>query len=417
MIIMQHETETGNCRNAVCDCIICAAGESNRMGEPKPLLPWGRSTLVETSVQAALAAGCRVILVTGANAGKVEELFDQKTNVISVRNEDWKKGMVSSIRCGAALVTSEYFFVSHADMPLVPSSVYTDLLADARREDFPDTTMHRVFRPRFEGVPGHPVLFGRKALPFIAALPDGESMKEFLGLCDLRFIDVDERGTTLDLDDPETYSAELAAVDLERAGRGILVLTGEKGTGKTTRIGRVYDRAAARKLNAVLVRQTETGRDAQGRATGFDMEMTAAYADGETERLKLPLARSGDETFDPVSRITLGPFVFDRAVFAWALAFVDRFIARTGKQERFIGLDEIGRLELERSGGLMPVLETAVAAVRKARDDGQIQHLCCSARLDTFEKLESFLARECLEADIQTLRVRRRLSRPLSPLS
>jgi len=402
---MQQETETGNCRNTVCDCIICAAGASSRMGEWKPLLPWGESTLVGTSVAAALAAGCRVILVTGANAGMLEEQFCRTTNVVTVRNDEWKKGMVSSIRCGAALVSSEYFFVAHADMPLVKSDVYAELLAAAYREDIPGSGKIRVIRPRFEGTPGHPVLFDRNALPFIAALPDGESMKELLARCELRFLDTEERGAILDLDDPEIYAAELARFDLERSARGMLVLTGGKGMGKTTRIRQLFDHAATRKLNAVLVRQTGTGRDAQGRATGFDMEMTAVYASGGTETLTLPLARLEGDGFEPLSRTSVGPFVFDCAVFAQALRFVNGFIEKTGRQPRFIGIDEIGKLELERSGGLMPVLETAVAAVRSARAEGSAQHAVCSARHDTLDKLETFLARECLDADIQTLRM------------
>ena len=405
---MLHETKIGNRKNTKCDCIICAAGSSSRMGEWKPLLPWGQSTLVETSVDAALAAGCRVILVTGYRAEMLEELFRDTPNLVTVHNASWKAGMVSSIRCGAALVTSDCFFIAHADMPLVPPRMYGKLLAAARSAlpasaGAQGVSTPRVLRPRFEGAPGHPVLFDRSALPIIASLPDGESMKEFLGQCELHFLDTDERGVTLDLDNPEIYAAELARADFERSARGILVITGEKGTGKTTRIGRVFDCAAERKVNAVLVRQTATGRDAQGRATGFDMELKSRYADGRTQGSVLPLARLASDGFDPVSRTALGPFVFDRAVFAEARIFVSDFIEHTGKQERFFGIDEIGKLELERSEGLMPVLKMISAAVRFARAEGLPQFAVCSARLDTLDKLASFMENEQMETYMQML--------------
>lgn len=400
-IIMQQKTGTGN--NETYDCIICAAGESRRMGEWKPLLPWRSSTLVEESVDAALKAGCRVILVTGAKGGLLEELFAHTPDVITVRNDRFEKGMVSSIRCGAELVSSAYFFIAHADMPQVPARMYRELIDAARSSEPSTTNKPRVIRPRFAGVPGHPVLFDRNALPLIANLPDGESMKDFLKQCALQFLDTDERGVILDLDDPKIYSSEVAGFDLERARKGILVLTGEKGTGKTTRIRRVFDCAASRKMNAVLVCQTETGRSADGRATGFEMEMTATYTDGDQQKLTLPLARNGDAAFDPVQRIELGPFIFDRTVFDWALRFVGDFIERTDKQERFFGIDEIGKLELERADGLLPALKTVAAAVRKARADGAIQFLACTARYDTLDKLEIVLTNECLETDIQLL--------------
>jgi len=120
----------------------------------------------------------------------------------------------------------------------------------------------------------------------------------------------------------------------------------------------------------------------------------------------LPLARLAADGFDPVSRADLGPFVFDRAVFAEALTFVSDFIEHTGNQERFFGIDEIGRLELERSDGLMPVLKMIVTAVRLARAEGLPQFAVCSARLDTLDKLASFMENEQMETYMQMLNIR-----------
>ena len=50
------------------DCVIPAAGRSERMGTWKPVLPFGGSTIIQTVVTAALRARARVILVTGYRA-------------------------------------------------------------------------------------------------------------------------------------------------------------------------------------------------------------------------------------------------------------------------------------------------------------------------------------------------------------
>ncbi len=400
---MQHETEFGNSKKVMCDCIICAAGASTRMGEWKPLLPWGKSSLVESSVRTALEAGCRVILVTGASGDRLEELFKHMPNVITVRNGTWEKGMVSSIQCGALVVRSPYFFVAHADMPLIPTHIYRDLIVAAHSRESPTANKPRVIRPCFKDAPGHPVLFDRTALPFIAALPDGESMKGYLDRCDLAFLETDNRGVVLDLDNPEIYADELAQIDLERSTSGILVVTGEKGTGKTTRIRRVFEWAVAQNLSALIIRQIETGRGSDGRAIGFDMEMKVVYADRETQCLTLPLARFRTDIFSPASRTEIGPYVFDQTVFVKALSFAEDFILKTPGVPRFFGIDEIGKLELERTSGLIRVFETIISASSKARLDGLTQYLVCSARYDTLEILTGFLKTKNLGMDIQTL--------------
>jgi len=43
--------------------IILAAGESKRMGQPKMLMPWGKSTVIQTVISTIQDAGINDILV------------------------------------------------------------------------------------------------------------------------------------------------------------------------------------------------------------------------------------------------------------------------------------------------------------------------------------------------------------------
>jgi len=66
------------------DCLVPAAGLSERMGSWKPLLPFGDSTIVETVVANALAVCSRVILVVGYRGKDLGARFSTETHVIIV---------------------------------------------------------------------------------------------------------------------------------------------------------------------------------------------------------------------------------------------------------------------------------------------------------------------------------------------
>jgi molybdenum cofactor cytidylyltransferase len=152
------------------DCIVPAAGRSERMGLWKPLLPFRGGTIVGTVVAAALGTCSRVILVTGYRGDELAARFAAEPRVLVVENPGWELGMFSSIRRGAARVETTAFFISLADMPLIVPPVYRALL-DAIRADF-------VF-PVHDGTRGHPVLAGARVREAIlAADPATGSMKE-----------------------------------------------------------------------------------------------------------------------------------------------------------------------------------------------------------------------------------------------
>jgi molybdenum cofactor cytidylyltransferase len=152
------------------DCIVPAAGRSERMGSWKPLLPFHGSTIVGTVVAGALETCSRVILVTGFRGDELAARFAAEPRVIVVENPAWKLGLFSSIRRGAGRVETARFFISLADMPFVDPPVYRTLL-DAPRADF-------VF-PVHDGTRGHPVLAGARVREAIlAADPATGSMKE-----------------------------------------------------------------------------------------------------------------------------------------------------------------------------------------------------------------------------------------------
>ena len=87
--------------------IILAAGESKRMGEPKMLMPWGKSTVLQTVISTFQASGIKDILVVTGGARQQIEVLIGKT-VQTVFNEDYKNGeMLSSIQLGLSVKMRE----------------------------------------------------------------------------------------------------------------------------------------------------------------------------------------------------------------------------------------------------------------------------------------------------------------------
>lgn len=70
------------------------------MGQPKLLLPWGKVTIIEQTVENVVKAGIpEVIVVLGCMAEEMEKKL-AKHPVKTVVNRDYKNGMSSSFICG-----------------------------------------------------------------------------------------------------------------------------------------------------------------------------------------------------------------------------------------------------------------------------------------------------------------------------
>jgi molybdenum cofactor cytidylyltransferase len=80
--------------------VIVAAGGSSRLGQPKQLLRFRGKSLVYHIVVASRQAGCSpVIVVIGSDSEKVTGEL-RSTSAVIVENENWQRGIGSSIRAG-----------------------------------------------------------------------------------------------------------------------------------------------------------------------------------------------------------------------------------------------------------------------------------------------------------------------------
>jgi nicotine blue oxidoreductase len=151
--------------------LLLAAGGGRRLGgRPKALLPHRGRPLVEHAVGVLRAGGCtRVHVVLGAGADAVRGRASLPGCVL-VDNPEWEEGMGSSLRAGLDSLAGtgvRAVLVSLVDQPGIgPEAVARGLAAC--------TSAGSLASAAYDGVRGHPVLFGADHWPGIAATATGD---------------------------------------------------------------------------------------------------------------------------------------------------------------------------------------------------------------------------------------------------
>ncbi len=187
--------------------ILLAAGESRRMGYPKPLLKIGERTFVEHITATMLEALCRLVIVLGADAGRIRRAIAEDARVVVVENPHYRRGQLSSLKVGLRAVgeSAPAAMVHLGDHPLVCATTFQSLLAEYERVRKP------VVIARYHGRRGHPVLFDRSLFEELLSAPEEEGARAVVNADAGRvnYVEVDDPGVVLDLD---------TLADLEKEG-------------------------------------------------------------------------------------------------------------------------------------------------------------------------------------------------------
>jgi molybdenum cofactor cytidylyltransferase len=212
-----HPESTAVVTRPTIDGILLAAGESRRMGFPKPLLKIGRETFLARSLRGMMEVTRSVIVVTGAHQDRVRAKVPVTPLVRVVHNADFLRGQLSSLKCAIQETgpDTDAVIVHLADHPFVEGSTFRAVVDKYSLTNAPIVIARHASRR------GHPVLFSSAVFPELLAAPDDQGAR-FVVNSDPRrvvYADVDDPGVSLDLDTPE---------DLKRAGLS-LPTEGEKG--------------------------------------------------------------------------------------------------------------------------------------------------------------------------------------------
>ena len=183
--------------------IILAAGQSKRMGQPKMLLPWGETTVLEKVIATFKAAKIEEILVvTGGAKEQVEGLI---RNVAQTTfNPKYADGeMLSSVQAGLAELGSgvEAALIGLGDQPQVQERSVRLVLEEYRK------SRSALIVPSFQMRRGHPWLVAKPYWDEILAMRTPASMRNFLNEHgnDIHYIELNNDSILQDLDTPEDY--------------------------------------------------------------------------------------------------------------------------------------------------------------------------------------------------------------------
>ncbi len=155
--------------------IVLAAGAGRRWGGPKALVVENGRAWVELASTSLRDAGCDPVLVVLGADPSTSLLPDFARVVVA---EQWALGMSASLRAGldaAQATDAASALISLVDLPRLPVAAHTRVLGSHPA----DPAVLR--QARYRGVPGHPVLIGRRHwIPLAESLHGDEGARRYL---------------------------------------------------------------------------------------------------------------------------------------------------------------------------------------------------------------------------------------------
>ncbi|MBS6559569.1 MAG: nucleotidyltransferase family protein [Clostridiales bacterium] len=196
----------GNYKKYTVNGLILAAGLSRRMGEFKPLMNFGKKTLIECTVDSMLSAGVsQVVVVLGYRGKEVEEVLKSQygNQVILVYNNKYEfTDMLFSIKCGLTVMPNCHsYFLLPGDMPLVKKTTFKVLL-DAIPSNYP-----AILFPSLFGYSKHPPLINSYFTQSILDFNEEGGLRQLWNkLEDFTIrVPVEDEGVGIDFDTKQVY--------------------------------------------------------------------------------------------------------------------------------------------------------------------------------------------------------------------
>lgn len=185
------------------DAIVLAAGESTRMGKPKPLLHFGDRTFLEQIIAVLNAAHLDwITVVLGARAEAIVEAVDLSDAGVVI-NKDYRNGQLSSLVAGLdnTSAETEAILLCLVDSPFITVDVVERVIATFRETRAP------IVIPTCAGKRGHPSLFARPVFGQLRDAPLEEGARYVVRANQDKIVEVEigEEAVIVGINTPEDY--------------------------------------------------------------------------------------------------------------------------------------------------------------------------------------------------------------------
>jgi molybdenum cofactor cytidylyltransferase len=187
--------------------ILLAAGESSRMqGSFKPLLKWGKRTVIGECVhQMRNSQLAEIFVVLGHRELEIRQTLSG-SGVQYAINEDYRRGMLSSIKVGLASLSpnEDAALIALVDQPMIAKEII-DTLINAF-----NAGAKGIALPTYEGKHGHPIIISARYFEEIMQLDEDspEGLRLFIDKHrnDTLEVPVPTQAVIEDIDLPEDYA-------------------------------------------------------------------------------------------------------------------------------------------------------------------------------------------------------------------
>jgi len=187
--------------------IIPVAGLSSRMKAFKPLLPLGKRSILETSINLFKQNGiAEILVITGHRSEDLENRI-AAMEATWIYNPDFHQGMFSSILTGVKNLNNDCdaFFLLPADIPAIRTNTIEQMLRVYRSGN------KKIIYPVFKGLRGHPPLISTQFKEKIENFSQDGGLRVCLSDLEKHAMDltVCDKGIHMDADTREDFEAVL----------------------------------------------------------------------------------------------------------------------------------------------------------------------------------------------------------------
>ncbi len=185
------------------NAIILAAGQSKRMGKPKPLLRFNDQTFLEQIISVLKQSDVgRITVVLGAEADTIRKSVDLTgTNIVI--NQDYQRGQLSSLTAGIkeSPEDTEAILICLVDNPFITEEVVNKIVRKFKETNNP------IIVPVFDKERGHPTLFSRSFFNELLSAPEEKGARHVLYSNEDKVLEleVSEHGILIGIDTQEDY--------------------------------------------------------------------------------------------------------------------------------------------------------------------------------------------------------------------
>ena len=180
--------------------LLLAAGNSTRMHQPKQVLPWKGSTLIENALKTAEELTDAYEVVLGAHLDEISPLVPTGKVVV---NEQWHGGMGISLAKGVASLERKYdptaILVMLVDQPFLELEHYLNLIRNQLQRP------SHIFASTYNGQPGVPAIFPKSFFKELMTLGADFGAKKLMKRHKNVVECINTYGELIDLDTPEDY--------------------------------------------------------------------------------------------------------------------------------------------------------------------------------------------------------------------